>query len=180
MKSSVFMAVLCLGVFASGAFAAEWSVKGNLTESVDASDNYFLSNEPKGPTLKSNNLLHLDVLAKTPITTYAWNTDYTYYKYLGPGAAEANPTWGMPAKTVFNVDTGDKFTKYHFATWSERADIASTQLAQTGTVSAHGTINTYGVDGTVTRQINALDSISWETRALRLHLPDRSRHLMLT
>ena len=53
MKRSVYVASLCLGVYASGAFAADVSIKGNLNETLTGSDNYFLSNTPSGSTFKS-------------------------------------------------------------------------------------------------------------------------------
>ena len=66
MNKSVFMTSLCLGVFASGAFAAEVSVKGNLSETVDGSNNYFLLNSPSWHNFKSLSAVNVDFLAQTP------------------------------------------------------------------------------------------------------------------
>ena len=89
MKTSVFMTSLCLGVLASGAFAADVSIKGNVSETVDASNNYFLTNSPSGSTVRSLTAGTLDILARTPTTQYLLDANYSYYKYFGPGAADA-------------------------------------------------------------------------------------------
>ena len=54
MKTSVVMTSLCLGVLASGAFAADVSIKGNVSETVEASDNYFLINYAVGSDVKTH------------------------------------------------------------------------------------------------------------------------------
>ena len=66
MKRLVCMASLCLGVCASGAYAADVSVWGSLGQMLEASDNYFLQNTPLGTTFKSLSTVNLDVLARTP------------------------------------------------------------------------------------------------------------------
>ena len=66
MKRLVCMASLCLGVCASGAYAADVSVWGSLGQILEASDNYFLQNTPLGTTFKSLSTVNLNVLARTP------------------------------------------------------------------------------------------------------------------
>ena len=107
MKSSVLVVSLWLGVFASGAFAADVSINGNVNETVEASDNYFLVNAPSGYTLKSLSAVKLDVLAATPTTRYLLDTNYSYYKYSGPGAADTTLTWGTPASATFSINHTD-------------------------------------------------------------------------
>src|SRR5674476_1442657 len=155
------MTSLCLGALASGASAADLSIKGNLTETVAASDNYFLSSAPSGVTAKSLNAVNLDFLARTPTTRYLVDTNYSYYKYFGPGAADTQMTWGTPANATFSVDHISKLTKYNYvASWS-RVDAATTQLAQSGVATTHGSINTYSVGGGITRDLSRIDTISW-------------------
>lgn len=164
MKTTISLASLCLSFFASAAFAADVSVKGRLDETVDASNNYFLSNSPSGHTIKLLNSLNLNALAATPTTRYSLDTNASYYNYYGPGAADTPVTWGIPLDAKFNVDHTDKLSKYNFVTSWQRADVATTALAQTGTFIGRGTINTYNVGGGVTRDLNRLDSISLSTR----------------
>ena len=88
MKTLLIMT--SLGVLASGgALAAEVAVKGSVSETLDASDNYFLSTKPLGTTAKTNTAGTLNFFTGTPDTGYFLDTNYSYFKYFGPGAAEA-------------------------------------------------------------------------------------------
>ena len=58
MKKSVFVISLCLGIFASRAFAAEVSINGNINQRYDTSDNYFLVQFTEGCHRKINNQWH--------------------------------------------------------------------------------------------------------------------------
>ena len=173
MKTSVVMASLCLSALASGAFAADVSIKGNVSETVEASNNYFLSNTPSGYTIKSLSAINLDFMARTPTTRYLLDTNYSYYKYFGPGAADAGGlTWGTPASATFSIDHTTELAKYNIAASWTRADAAQTQLTQSGTVTAHGSINTYNVNGGVTRDLGRNDSISWTAQASTVSFTD--------
>jgi hypothetical protein len=167
------MTSLCLGVLASSAFAADVSIKGNVSETVEASNNYFLSNAPSGYTIKSLSAINLDFMARTPTTRYLLDTNYSYYKYFGPGAADAQGlTWGTPASATFSIDHTTELAKYNIAASWTRADAAQTQLTQSGTATAHGSINTYNVNGGVTRDLGRNDSISWTAQASTVSFTD--------
>jgi hypothetical protein len=173
VKTSVFMTSLCLGVLASSAFAADVSIKGNVSETVDASNNYFLSNTPSGYTIRSLSAINLDFMARTPTTRYLLDTNYSYYKYFGPGAADAGGlTWGTPANATFSIDHTTELSKYNLAASWARTDAATTQLTQSGIATAHGSINTYDVNGGVTRDLGRNDSISWTADANTVSFTD--------
>jgi len=157
----ILVASLCLGFLASGAFAADVSIKGSLNETVEASDNYFLLPTPVGTTLKSLSALNLDFLARTPTTRYLLDTNYSYYKYFGPGAADTSPTSGTPASTTFSIDHKTDMSKYNFATSWQRRDVATTQLTESGNATSRGFLDTYNINGGVTRDLNRTDSILW-------------------
>src|SRR5664279_3680776 len=124
------MTSLCLGVYASSGFAADVSIKGNVSETVEASNNYFLSNTPSGYTIRSLSAIHLDFMARTPTTRYLLDTNYSYYKYFGPGAADAGGlTWGTPASATFSIDHTIELAKYNIAASWTRVDTATTNLA---------------------------------------------------
>jgi hypothetical protein len=161
VKRSVLLAPLCLGALASSAFAAAVSVKANLSETVDASDNYFMSHAPTGYTAKSFSALNLSTLAATPTTRYLLDSNFSYFKYLGPGAKDTTLTWGTPLLEKFSIDHSTPLSKYNFAVSWNRSDVATTALAQTGTTSGRGTTDTYTVVEGVTRQLGHLDSLSW-------------------
>jgi hypothetical protein len=172
---TVFLVSLSLGVIASGAVAAEFSIKSSVSETVEASDNYFLLLAPKGATEKSLNSATVDFLAQTPDTRYLLDTNYSYYKYFGPGAADTSLTWGTPASTKFTVDHTTSLSKFNVgASWSRR-DAATTQLAQSGVVSARGSIDTYSVNGGVIHDLSRNDSITWTAQASKILFTDANQ-----
>ena len=172
MKTSVFMTSVCLGALASSAFAADISIKGNVSEQVEGSNNYFLSTAPSGPTLKSTTAGTLDFLARTPDTTYLLDTNYSYYHYYGPGAADTSLTSGTPASATFTINHLTELTAYNLAASWTRSDAATTQLAQTGTATAHGSITTSAVSGGITHDLGRIDTIVWAANASSVSFTD--------
>ena len=160
MKTSVFTATLCVGALATSALAAEFSVKGNVNQTFEASPNYFLTTNPAGPTVKSLTSGTLDFLALTPTTRYLLDTNFSYFKYFGPGAAGTNPSFGTPASANFSIVHLTELDRYNFAASWSRSDAAVTQLAQTGVATAHGSINNYNASGGVTHDLGRIDTIS--------------------
>src|SRR5215831_21186687 len=138
-----------LGALASGgALAAEVAVKGSVSEVLEASDNYFLTAKPAGATEKSTTQGTLNFFTGTPDTSYFLDTNYSYYKYFGPGAVDAGSLqWGTPAYVGFHANHVTELDQFNVgATWS-RTDAAVTQLAQSGVANARGSINTYAASG---------------------------------
>ena len=127
-----------MGGFATGALAADVSIKGSLSETVEGSNNYFLLNAPLGSTFRSSSTANLDFLAQMPDTRYLLNTNFTYYKYFGSGAADTVPTSGTPAGTTFTIDHTTELNKYNFAASWQRADVSTTQLTESGITTARG------------------------------------------
>lgn len=165
MKRSALAISVCLAVWTSGALAYDFAIKGRFNQTFDGSDNYFLSNAPSGATYRSLSALNLDFLAQTPTTQYLLDTNLSYYKYFGPGAANLTQTWGTPANATFRIDHTTELSKYNFsASWS-RADTATTTLAQTGVATGRGTTDSYNVNAGVTRDLSRVDSVSWSTSA---------------
>ena len=174
VKRSAYVSVLALGFVTSGALAADFSIKGNISETLTGSNNYFLSNSPSGATYQTSTGLGLNFLAQTPTTQYLFSGNGSYYKYFGPGAVDTNPTWGTPASTRFSIDHTTELDRYHLgASWS-RVDTATTLLAQTGTLSGHGSTDTYNVNGAVTHDIGRIDSITLSSSASTASSSDAS------
>jgi hypothetical protein len=173
VKTSVLLTSLCLGAFAPGAFAADVSIKGKVSETVDASDNYFLKDTSSGSTLRSLTAGKLDVLARTPTTQYLLDANYSYYKYFGPGAADAGGlVWGTPASATFRIDHTTELAKYNIAASWTRVDATQTQLTQSGVANLRGSINTFSANGGVTRDLGRNDSISWTANASKASYTD--------
>lgn len=116
-------------------------------------------------TYKSLSAVNLDALAQTPDTSYLLNTNFSYYDYFGPGAAQTSPTSGTPAGATFKIDHTTELAKYNLAASWRHADLASTLLRQTGVASATGTVDTFGLRGGFVRDLSRIDSISLQTRA---------------
>jgi len=161
------MASLCLGVCASGAFAADVSVWGNLGQTLEASDNYFLSNTPLGTTFKSFSTLNLNVLARTPGWRYLLASNVSYYNYFGDGADAANPKSGVPFNETFRVEHATDYARYFAAANYSRADVASTQLRESGVTTLNGTINSFAAVGGGSHDLTRIDSLSWTVHANR-------------
>jgi len=167
VKKSVFVISLCLGIFASRAFAAEVSIKGNINQRYDTSNNYFLVQSPTGYTVKSTTNGTLNFLAQTPTTSYLLNTYASYFKYLGPGADDAGSlTSGTPASANFSINhVATELTAFNFAANWTRADVATTNLAQTGVATGSGSTNTYTVGGGMTHDLSRIDTLNWTVNA---------------
>jgi hypothetical protein len=165
MNRMAILAVIGLGACATGAQAADVSIKGTASETVAGSNNYFLLNSPSGPTISSTTSGALDVLAQTPTTNYFLDARASYYNYYGPGAADTSPTWGKPASALFTIDHTELLDKFNFiASWS-RVDTATTSLTQTGTISGHGSTNTYTAAGGVIHDLGRIDTVTLNTLA---------------
>ena len=160
---------LCLGASASNAVASDVNIKGNVNQTLTASDNYFLSQMPLGWTYQSNTAAALDFLMRTPDTQYLLNTSTSLYNYYGPGAAEQSLRWGNPANARFSIDHTTALDRYNLAASWTRSDIITTLLAQTGeigTVSGgRGYLTTVGINGGVTHDVSRIDSIRWQAAA---------------
>jgi hypothetical protein len=172
VKSLVVATSLCLTIIASSAFAADVSIKGNVSETGKASNNEFLKNTPSGSTLKSTTAGTLDFLARTPTTSYLLDTHYSYFKYFGPGAADTSLTWGTPASARFTMNHITMLSKFNAgASWS-RADAATTQLRQSGIATARGSTDTYNIFGGVTHDLSRIDTISWSAHGSTVSFSD--------
>jgi len=175
VKKSVLAACLFVAIFATGAYAADVSIKSTLNQTVEGSNNYFLVNTPSGTTFKSLSSVNLDVLARTPTTRYLFDSNYSYYRYFGPGDVDTSLTHGTPASARFQIDHTTELAKYNVAASWSRDDLASTLLTQTGVVSAHGTVDTFKINGGVTRDLSRLDSVSWTAQASKTTYTDSTQ-----
>ena len=164
MRILVILTSLGTSILASSAFAADVSVKGSASQRLEGSDNYFLVNSPAGPTIKSLTAGTLDILARTPTTNFLLDTNYSYYKYFGPGAVDSSPTFGTPASATFSVDHTEQLTKYNAAVSWARFDTAQTNLAQTGFAAGSGSIETVAANGGISHDLSRTDSLTWTTQ----------------
>src|SRR3974390_353680 len=165
MNRMAILAIIALSACATGAQAADVSIKGNASETVQGSNNYFLLNSPSGPLIASTTSGVLDILAQTPTTNYLLDTRASYFKYFGPGTADANPTWGTPANALFSIDHTELLDKFNFAVSWSRVNTQTTSLAQTGVAAGSGLTNTYSVNGGVIHDLGRIDTVTLNAAA---------------
>ena len=131
------------------------------SETLEASDNYFLQNTPLGTTFKSLSTVNLDVLARTPGWRYLLSSNVSYYNYFGPAPTRPTRPSGTPINETFRVDHATDFARYFFATTWNRADVAATQLRESGVVTTAAPSTRFRAIGGGTHDLNRIDSISW-------------------
>jgi hypothetical protein len=155
----VVAAFLSSGVFASGAGAADYYVNGSIGESLSGSDNYFLSNSPSGSTFKSLTAGNLNFVNRTPDTRLLLNTNFSVYDYFGSGASATSPKVGTPAGATFRADHTTELNKYNFAASWQREEVATTQLRESGLVTARGLLDRFNVGAGITHDLSRTDTI---------------------
>jgi hypothetical protein len=162
----LFPIVLGIGLAASGAQAGDVSVKTRLSETVEVSDNYFLSARPIGETYRPMSTVSVDILKRTPSTNYLLYGDFTYYNYLGPGAETTPLKQGTEHTARFSINHFGKANDTYsvVASWSRR-DVATAELADVGQVTASGETDTYTASADITRHLSAIDTLVWSTIA---------------
>ncbi len=162
MKKLSIATALCLAGAVSGAFAAKLSITGRLVQSLTASDNLFLSQNPAGPTYESVSSLFLNFLARTHLTKYALNTNLSYSSYGGPGDVGTSLKTAAPAGVNFSIDHSvDPVTQLNFNAAWQRIDVASALLAQTGQAAGRGYQDVYSLRGGLTRELSPIDTLNF-------------------
>jgi hypothetical protein len=165
VKRSVVAAFLCLGAFASGAFAAEFSVKGSASQSGNINTNTTLASSSSGLTEQTVSAINLDFLAATPTTRYDLATNISYSKYYGAGD-QNSLSYSTPMGAVLNIDhTANATTKFNFNGSWQRTDSQTTTLQQSGTSSGSGSIDSFNFGGGLTKQLGLTDTVSWAAHA---------------
>lgn len=161
MKRAALLVTALLGVPASGALAADWTVKSLFSQELQVSDNAFLRTAPVGETYSSISTLMLDAVGRTPTMRFQLNADVSYLTYAGPGAMGTPNALGYGAKA--RLEKTDRLTTYHLATSYRHQDATSAQLAELGVVTIGGAIITQTIEGGFEHQLSSIDTIKWST-----------------
>lgn len=164
MKISTILAFIYLGTCVSGAYAAEFSAKGDISQTLEGSNNYFMIKSPSGNTGYSLSNIDLDFLAATPTTQYDLKGNFGYYSYFGPGAQDLSMSFGKTPGATFTIDHVEPLTKYNFLASWQQSDVATTSLAETGSFTGTGTTDTYNVGGGLKYDLSAINSLSWSAQ----------------
>lgn len=151
---------------ASSSPAADWSATTSLSETFEANDNFFLATAPKGNLYGSTSALFVDLSARTPTSRYILNGDFAYIHYMGPGAADTS----LRTLTQSGVSLTAEYAghqpgnKLAFVTSWRRQDIATAQINDIGVATAQGEISTILVGSNFTKQLSAVDSLTFGVR----------------
>ena len=91
----------------------------------------------------------------------------SYYNYFGDGADAQQPKSGFPINETFRVEHATDYARYFAAATYTRADVASTQLRESGVTTQQGTINSFAAIGGGSHDLSRIDSLSWTVHANR-------------
>lgn len=163
MSKSVLLAIVCLGISAWGALAADVTIKSQLSQSFSADSNYQMQPNPPGPTyLPVSNLL-FDTVARTPTMRFAATVNLSYRTYFGPGAENLLP--GLDRGIMGRFEKTTALTTYKVAAARQYRQASQLQLAETGVNTIGGDVITSWVESIVTHQLSGSDLLTWATRA---------------
>src|SRR4051794_19243504 len=111
MRRVFVLGAVGLAFWAPNARAVDWSVTGDMSESVELSDNRQLLPHPLGASYNSYTGLNLDALALTPTSRFEMSGSLKYRTYGGPGEANQMNTFD---KGIFaRYEKQEKSTTYN-------------------------------------------------------------------
>jgi hypothetical protein len=162
VRKSLIAACICVGLYSSGARAADITLTSQLSQSAEFNSNYFLATNPPGEVTSPISTLRVNALARTPTTRFTGTADLNYQAYFGPGldAFTINNTLNKAARVA--LDHTEKLTTYNFAaSWSQQ-QAAPLQLAQIGVANIGGFITTTNVQGGARHALTLSDTLGWQ------------------
>ena len=141
----------------------DWTLKSRLNETVEISDNYFLTTPSSGTLYVPTSTLSLDAIGRTPTMRFEVNSLVNYRVYEGPGAAGIMNALGT--YNHFGIEKTDPLTTYSVGASYRTQQLAVAQLVQTGVVTGTGLVNTTVVDGGLKRELSQTDTLHLSARA---------------
>lgn len=158
----IFPAVALLSLVSLPALANDWSARTSLSESVEASDNRALNTDSAGATYLFTSQLMVDAIARAETSSLELRADVSYENLTGPGADQN----ASPIDNTVNLRFDDRLSEtlsYDIGGRWQRRDATTAQLDDTGVVILGGAINTFVVQGGITRQVNPRDVVQLST-----------------
>ena len=157
---------LCVGVLASGADAADVTIKSRLNQTFTVDSNYQMQAHPPGETYLPVSNLAFDIVARTPTMRFTTTVDASYRSYFGPGAENLLP--GLDRGIVSGIEKRDHLTTYRLSASRRYRQSAELQLAETGVTTISGDVITDTVNGAVTHELSGRDLLTWATSVTSL------------
>ena len=162
VRKVLIAAIICAGLYCSSARSADISLTSQLSQSAEFNSNYFLQTHPPGLTTSPISSLRVDGVARTPTSRLFGTADLSYQTYAGPGVADfiVAPALNKGAKVA--LEQTEKQTLYNLAASWRQQQAAPLQLAQTGIATIGGFITTTTLQGGLSHQLNASDTLNWQ------------------
>jgi hypothetical protein len=158
---ALLLGVIGLALFGPGAWAADWSIKSTLSESLEISDNHHLETNPLGPSYNTYSSLFVDVLGQTPTSRFETFGNLKYRDYNGPGEAGQLNAWDK--NITARYEKSQKLTTYNaFASYSE-VQTSAIQLVETGFTTLAGSTITKTAGGGLKHNFSATESLDFNT-----------------
>ena len=156
MGRTLLIGAVGLAFWAQHARAADWSVKGNVSETVELNDNRQLQTHPLGMSYNSYSGLNVDVLAQTPTSQFETIGNLKYRAYSGPGEAGQMNAWDKDILAQYTKQ--EKSTTYNvFGSYSE-VQTSAQQLVETGFSTLAGSTIAKTVGGGLRHDFSAIDT----------------------
>ena len=162
VRKVLIAAIICAGFYCSSARSADISLTSQLSQSAEFNSNYFLQTHPPGLITAPISSLRVDGVARTPTSRLFGTADLSYQTYAGPGVADfiVAPALNKGAKVA--LEQTEKQTLYNLAASWRQQQAAPLQLAQTGIATIGGFITTTTLQGGLSHQLNASDTLNWQ------------------
>ena len=154
--------IACVGL--PVAASAEWSVTGNVGETIEANDNPQLESDSPGGAVGSITNLSLQALREWPTLRWGIGTNLGFSKFWGPGANDSLDGLRGGVLTTF-LDKTTPLTNYHASFYGSVLPASVSEVFDSGVTNADTTTFTYGGQGSLTHQLNALNAIGLSVSA---------------
>lgn len=156
MRRATLLSAAALALAAPSAYAVDWSVTSNVSESVEVNDNPQLTTKSPGMAYNSYTALSVDVLGATPTSRFETIGNLKYRAYGGPGEEGQLNAWDKDITSRYEFQ--NKLTRYNvFGSYNEVQSSAQ-QLVETGLSTATGSTITKTIGGGVRHEFTSTDT----------------------
>ena len=155
------MLIACLGMPVPA--QAEWSVTGSVGETIEANDNPQLESSSPGGAVGSITNLSLQAIRDWPTLRWTTGTDLGFSQYWGSGANDSLD--GFRGGLTTALDKTTPLTDYHASFYGSVLPASVSEVLDSGVTNADTTTFTYGGQGSLTHQLNALNAIGLSASA---------------
>ena len=148
--------------------AVDWSLRSTASETVELNNNLFLSPSPLGGTLGSYSSISANAEARTPTSSFDFDSHVNYNKYWGPGASGLPDTENLAFGFAGHYETSGKNNadRNYLDAGFNQSSAAFALLGQLGVITnVVGSINTLNFGGGLDRSLSALDTVSLSARS---------------